>query len=40
MTPKYSEEALLRVCYTIGAVIIAVIAGISYCMGKVLDDIT
>lgn len=38
--PKYSEKALLRVGYAIAGVIVAVIAGISYCLGKVLDSIT
>lgn len=39
MTPKYSEKALLRVCYTMGIVIIAIIGGVAYCIGKVLDKI-
>lgn len=37
---KYSEDALLKVCYVMGAVIIAAIAGIAVCVNKVLEKIT
>ena len=37
---KYSEKALLKVCYAIAVVIIAVIAVISYCLNRVLNSIT
>lgn len=40
MDYKYSENALVKVCYAIAAVIFAVILGISYCLNKVLDHIT
>lgn len=39
MEPKYSEETLLKVCYVMGAVIMAVIGGISFCVCRVLKSI-
>lgn len=40
MQPKYSEKTLLRVCYATAAVLVTIIVGIAYTIGKVLDDIT
>ncbi len=40
MKPKYSETALLRVCYTMGTVIITAIVGIAFCVTRVLKHIT
>lgn len=40
MQAKYSEKALLRVCYAVAACVMTVVVAIAYCVGKVLDDIT
>ncbi len=40
MEPKYSENALLKVCYAMAAVIVVLVGGISYCINSVLKHIT
>ena len=40
METKYSEKALLSVCYTMGIIIFSVIVGIVFCVTKVLKQIT
>lgn len=37
---RYSERALVKVCYMIALVVVSVIIGISYCLNKVLEHIT
>lgn len=37
--PKYTERTVLAVCGMVGAVVLAVIAGVAYCVGKVVDRI-
>ena len=36
---RYSERALVKVAYTMAFVIVAVIAGISFCVDRVLEHI-
>lgn len=38
--PKYKDETLLKVSYAIAIVIVSVIAGISFCLTKVMKSIT
>ena len=40
MRPKYSEEALIKVCYTMGAVIITTIVGVVAAVHTVLKHIS
>ena len=39
MHPKYSEKTLLKVCYAVAAVVIAVVAGCAFVINKVLDTV-
>lgn len=39
MKTEYSENAVLKVSAMVGVVILAVIAGCAYCVGKVLDKV-
>lgn len=39
-TSKYSEKAMLRVCYAIAGVTVCVIGAMAYVIGKVVDDVT
>lgn len=40
MYHKYSEHALVKVCYACAVVIISVIIGISFCLDRVFKHIT
>lgn len=39
MQTKYSEGTLLKVCYAVAAVMVAIIAGCAFVIHKVLDTV-